>query len=58
MLRVRLNVACHEGAARNRPITPKQLDGQHHAVDRNGRIDDRTLPAVFESESLYHNYVG
>ena len=65
MLRVRLNMACNEGAARSRPITPKQLDGQHHAVDRKGRIDDRTLracflcdeingqPGVFESASLY-----
>ena len=65
MLRVRLNVACNEGAVRSRPITPKQLDGQHHAVDRKCRIDDMCYPCdeingqpgVFESESLYHMLV-
>ena len=41
MLRVRLDVACNEGAARSRPITFKQLDGQHRVVERKDRIDDR-----------------
>ena len=36
MLRVRLDVACNEGALRsNLPITLKQLGGQHHAIVRD-----------------------
>ena len=67
MLRVRLDVACNEGAQRRIPITVKQLDGQDHVIGRRkGRLDDRARracylcdeingqPGVFESESLYH----
>ena len=62
-------MACNEGAVRCRPITLKQPDGHHHAIDRKDRIDNIALracylcdeingqPGVFESESLYHMLV-
>ena len=69
MLRVRLDVACNEGALRsNTPITVKQPGGQHQAIVRD-KIADRALracylcgeingqPGVFKSESLYHMLV-
>jgi len=64
MLRVRMDVACNEGALRsNMPIVVKQPDGQRRTILK---IVDRTLracylcgeingqPGMFESESLYH----
>ena len=72
MLRMRLDVACNEGALRsNLPISLKQLGGQHHAIKSivRNKIADRALracylcgeingqPGVFESESLYHMLV-
>ena len=66
MLRVRLDVACNEGALRsNLPVVVRQLGDQHRTIVRD-KIADRALracylcgeingqPNVFESESLYH----